>query len=148
MAFPASLSGEAPSAIGATGNAREVTAARGDGHSLRAEDAANSSGGGGSHNGVLWEGAEHGSGKGHHHSRRLDDDGGVLALPDTGLIAAVGQRGWAAGLAWQALVAAGHVWRVDVHLGERAERNQSTGTCEEQSARSPCPYHEHFKGAC
>ncbi|KFR01099.1 hypothetical protein Y956_02006, partial [Nipponia nippon] len=41
--------GEAPSATVATGNAREVTAPRGDGHSLRAEDAASSSRGGGSH---------------------------------------------------------------------------------------------------
>ncbi|KFQ29243.1 hypothetical protein N332_06562, partial [Mesitornis unicolor] len=74
-------------------NARQVTAPRGDGHSITAEDAANSSGGGGAHNGVLWEGAEDGSGQGHHHSRGLNDDGGALALPDTGLIAAVGQRG-------------------------------------------------------
>ncbi|KFR05869.1 hypothetical protein Y956_14775, partial [Nipponia nippon] len=89
----AALAGEACSPAVAAGNAREVTAPRGDGHSLRAEDAANSSGGGGSHNGVLREGAEDGSGQGHHHGRGLDDDGGVLALPDTGLIAAVGQRG-------------------------------------------------------
>ncbi|KFV49400.1 hypothetical protein N328_08808, partial [Gavia stellata] len=41
--------GEAPSAIVAAGNAREITAARGDGHPVTAEDAANSSGGGGSH---------------------------------------------------------------------------------------------------
>ncbi|KFQ96174.1 hypothetical protein Y956_10322, partial [Nipponia nippon] len=88
------LAGGASAATVVTGNAGEVTAPRGDGHSLRAEDAASSSGGGGSHNIVLREGAEDGSGQGHHHSRRLDDDGGVLALPDTGLIAAVGQRGW------------------------------------------------------
>ncbi|KFV13466.1 hypothetical protein N339_02864, partial [Pterocles gutturalis] len=67
----------------------------GDGHSLRAEDAANSSRGGGSHGGVLREGAEDGSRQGHHHGRGLDDNIRVLALPDTGLIAAVGQRGWA-----------------------------------------------------
>ncbi|KFQ22445.1 hypothetical protein N332_05362, partial [Mesitornis unicolor] len=73
--------------------AREAKAPRVDGHSLRAEDAANSSGGGGSHGGVLWEGAEDGSGQGHHHRGGLDEDVGVLALPDTGLIAAVGQRG-------------------------------------------------------
>ncbi|KFQ90448.1 hypothetical protein Y956_08980, partial [Nipponia nippon] len=90
---PVALAGGPPSATVAAGNAREVTAPRGDGHSITAEDAASSSSGGGSHNGVLWEGAEDGSGQGHHHSRRLNDDGGVLALPDTGLIAAVGQRG-------------------------------------------------------
>ncbi|KFV10941.1 hypothetical protein N340_00265, partial [Tauraco erythrolophus] len=73
------------------GNARKVTAPGVDGHSLTAEDAANGSGGGGAHHGVLWEGAEDGAGKGHHHGGGLDDDGGVLALPDTGLIAAVGQ---------------------------------------------------------
>ncbi|KFO08868.1 hypothetical protein N312_13029, partial [Balearica regulorum gibbericeps] len=39
----------APPAIVASGNAREVTAPRGDGHSITAEDAANSSGGGGAH---------------------------------------------------------------------------------------------------
>ncbi|KFP03194.1 hypothetical protein N300_06773, partial [Calypte anna] len=38
-----------PSAIVAAGNAREVTAARVDGHSITAEDAANSSRGGGAH---------------------------------------------------------------------------------------------------
>ncbi|KFQ97969.1 hypothetical protein Y956_06159, partial [Nipponia nippon] len=84
----------APSAATvAAGDAGEVTAPRGDGHSLRAEDAANSSGGGGSHNGVLWEGAEDGAAEYHHHGRGLDDNRGVLALPDAGLIAAVGQRG-------------------------------------------------------
>ncbi|KFO75537.1 hypothetical protein N303_14256, partial [Cuculus canorus] len=76
----------------AAGNAREVTTPRVDGHSLRAEDAANSSGGGGAHNGVLWEGAEDGSGQGHHHGRGLDGDGGALALSDTALVAAAGQR--------------------------------------------------------
>ncbi|KFO57505.1 hypothetical protein N302_02255, partial [Corvus brachyrhynchos] len=73
----------------------EAKAPGADGHSLRAEDAANSSRGGGSHHGVLWEGAEDGPRQGHHHRRGFDDDGGVLALPDTGLIAAVGQRGGA-----------------------------------------------------
>ena len=107
--LPAPLSEEAPSATVAAGNAREVTAPRGDGHSITAEDAANSSGGGGAHNGVLREGAEDGAGQGHHHRRGLDDDSGVLALPDTGLIAAVGQRGRATGLAGLALVVAGHV---------------------------------------
>ncbi|KFV06336.1 hypothetical protein N340_12234, partial [Tauraco erythrolophus] len=60
---------------------------------ITAEDAANSSRGGGAHNGVLREGAEDGARQGHHHRRGLDDNGGVLALPDTGLIAAVGQGG-------------------------------------------------------
>ncbi|KGL98410.1 hypothetical protein N301_14976, partial [Charadrius vociferus] len=87
------LAGVAPPATVAAGNAGEVTAGRVDGHSLTAEDAANGSGGGGAHNGVLREGAEDGSGQGHHHGGGLDDDDGVLALPDTGLIAAVGQRG-------------------------------------------------------
>ncbi|KFP36768.1 hypothetical protein N324_03978, partial [Chlamydotis macqueenii] len=40
---------EVPSAIVASGKAREVTAVRVDGHSITAEDAANSSGGGGAH---------------------------------------------------------------------------------------------------
>ena len=131
----AALAGEACSAAVAAGNAREVTAPGVDGHSLRAEDAANGSGGGGSHNGVLWEGAEDGSGQGHHHGGGLDDDGGVLALPDTGLGAAVGQRGRAAGLAGQALVVAGHVLGLEVHLGERA--GGSTGVREEQPVRPP-----------
>ncbi|KFM03737.1 hypothetical protein AS27_11560, partial [Aptenodytes forsteri] len=91
----AALAGRTPSAIVVAGNAREVTAPRGDGHSITAEDAAHSSGGGGAHNGVLWEGAEDGAGQGHHHGRGLDGDSGVLALPDTGLITAVGQWGGA-----------------------------------------------------
>ncbi|KFP46329.1 hypothetical protein N323_07446, partial [Cathartes aura] len=89
----AALAGEACSAAVAAADAGEVTAPGVDGHSLTAEDAANGSGGGGSHNGVLREGAEDGAGQGHHHGRGLDDDSGVLALPDTGLVAAVGQRG-------------------------------------------------------
>ncbi|KGL99178.1 hypothetical protein N301_15193, partial [Charadrius vociferus] len=89
--WSAALAGEAPPAAAA--EAGEAKAPGGDGHSLRAEDAANGSGGGGSNGGVLWEGAEDGSGQGHHHGRRFDDNGGGLALPDTGLIAAVGQRG-------------------------------------------------------
>ena len=107
--LPVSLAGRASAATVAAGDTGEVTAPRGDGHSITAEDAANSSGGGGPHNGVLWEGAEDGAGQGHHHGGGLDDDGGVLALPDTGLIAAVGQRGRATWPAWQALVVAGHV---------------------------------------
>ncbi|KFP03100.1 hypothetical protein N300_06341, partial [Calypte anna] len=79
----------------AAGNAGEVTAPRVDGHSITAEDAANSSRGGGAHYGVLWEGAEDGSGQGHHHRGGLNDNDGALALPATGLIAAAGQRGWA-----------------------------------------------------
>ncbi|KFQ68163.1 hypothetical protein N335_00901, partial [Phaethon lepturus] len=75
------------------GNAGEVTTPRVDGHSITAEDVANNSGGGGSHNGVLREGAEDGSGQGHHHGGGLDDNSGVLALPDTGVIAAVGHQG-------------------------------------------------------
>ena len=142
------LAGGAPSATVAAGNATKVTAPRGDGHSITAEDAANSSGGGGAHNGVLREGAEDGARQGHHHGRGLDDDGGVLALPDTGLIAAVGQWGRAAGLAGQALVVAGHVLRLAVHLGERAGRKPSTGTSEELPTTSLSLCHECFKGTC
>ncbi|KFW68558.1 hypothetical protein AS28_07261, partial [Pygoscelis adeliae] len=46
---PASLAGPASAATVSAGNAGEVTAPRGDGHSITAEDAANSSGGGGAH---------------------------------------------------------------------------------------------------
>ncbi|KFU94587.1 hypothetical protein M959_03969, partial [Chaetura pelagica] len=46
---PASASAEEPSATVAAGNAREVTAPGVDGHSITAEDAANSSRGGGAH---------------------------------------------------------------------------------------------------
>ncbi|KFV67458.1 hypothetical protein N307_01813, partial [Dryobates pubescens] len=46
---PAALSAQVPSAIGVAGDAREVTSARADRHSLTAEDAANSSGAGGAH---------------------------------------------------------------------------------------------------
>ncbi|KFW04601.1 hypothetical protein N327_01059, partial [Fulmarus glacialis] len=46
---PVDLAGGTPSATAAAGNARKVTAPRGDGHSITAEDAANSSRGGGSH---------------------------------------------------------------------------------------------------
>ncbi|KFZ50146.1 hypothetical protein N321_04466, partial [Antrostomus carolinensis] len=45
----AALAGEAPPATDATAEAGEAKAPRVDGHSLRAEDAANSSRGGGSH---------------------------------------------------------------------------------------------------
>ena len=115
------------SCLVASGNAREVTAPGVDWHSITAEDPANSSGGGGAHNGVLREGAEDGAGQGHHHSRGLNDDGGVLALPDTGLVAAVGQRGRAAGPAWQALVVAGHVVGLEVHLGEKQGGSRAQG---------------------
>ena len=125
---PAALAGEAPPATVAAAKPREAKASRGDGHTLRAEDAANGSGGGGSHGGVLREGAEDGSGQGHHHGRGLDEDVGVLALPDAGLVAAVGQRGRATGpalQAWQALVVAGHVLCLEGHLlGERVGRTR------------------------
>ena len=141
---PVALARGAPSAATvAAGDTGEVTAPRVDGDSVTAEDAANGSGGGGSHSGVLREGAEDGARKNHHHRRGLDDNRGRLALPDTGLIAAVGQRGWAAGLArlaglaWPALVGAGHVSGLAVHLGERAGRKQSTRTPEEQPATPP-----------
>ena len=121
------LAGWAPSATVAAAEARQVKAPRGDGHTLRAEDAANSSGGGGSDGGVLWEGAEDGSGQGHHHGRGLDEDVGVLALPDAGLVAAVGQRGRATGpalQAWQALVVAGHVLCLERHLSGEKGRSR------------------------
>ncbi|RLV76616.1 hypothetical protein DV515_00016797, partial [Chloebia gouldiae] len=86
---PAALADPVPVAVGDAG---EVKAPRADGHSTTAEDAANSSRIGGSHHGVLWEGAEDGARQGHHHGRGFNDDGGALALPDTALIAAVGQR--------------------------------------------------------
>ncbi|KFO53034.1 hypothetical protein N302_02373, partial [Corvus brachyrhynchos] len=89
---PVALAWRTPSATIVVGYAGDVKAPRADGHSARAEDAANSSGGGGSHHGVLWEGAEDGPGQGHHHWGGLDGHGGALALPDTALIAAVGQR--------------------------------------------------------
>ena len=133
--LPAPLAGGAPSATVAAGNAGEVKAPRVDGHSVTAEDAANGSGGGRAHNGVLWEGAEDGAGQGHHHGGGLDDDGGVLALPDTGLIAAVGQRGWAAGLAaGHARVAAGHVSGPEVHLGERVVGSRKRGHVRSRTA--------------
>ncbi|KFV64440.1 hypothetical protein N307_01035, partial [Dryobates pubescens] len=93
--LPAALAGAAGPARVAVGDAGEVKAPGVDGHSLRAEDAANSSRGGGAHNSVLREGAEDGSGQGHHHSRWLDGNNGVLAPHTAGLVAAVGQRGWA-----------------------------------------------------
>ena len=124
---PAALAGEAPPATVAAAKPREAKASRGDGHTLRAEDAANGSGGGGSHSGVLREGAEDGSGQGHHHGRGLDEDVGVLALPDAGLVAAVGQRGRATGpalQAWQALVVAGHVLCLEGHLSGEKGRSR------------------------
>lgn len=106
------LAGQAPSAVVAATKAREVKAPRGDGHSLSTQDAANSSRGGGSHSGVLGEGAEDGSGQGHHHGRWFNNHPGVLALPDAGLVAAVGKRGWATGTAQ---VVAGHGCGLEVH---------------------------------
>ncbi|KFQ52373.1 hypothetical protein N333_10390, partial [Nestor notabilis] len=85
------LAGQSLSATVATTKARKAEAPGVDGHSPLAQDAANSSGGGGSHSGVLGEGAEDGSGQGHHHGRWFNDDPGGLALPGTWLIAAVGQ---------------------------------------------------------
>ena len=92
------MAGEAPSATIQAGNAREVTAPRVDGHSITAEDTANDTRSGEFNNGVLCEGAEDVTGQSHHYRRMLDDDGGVLALPDTRLITDVGQPGQATGL--------------------------------------------------
>ena len=120
-ARPAALAGEAPPATQAAaeaGEAKASKASRGDGHTLRAED---------------------GSGQGHHHGRGLDEDVGVLALPDAGLVAAVGQRGRATGpalQAWQALVVAGHVLCLEGHLlGQRVRRTQ-------KRERSSLPSHQ------
>ncbi|RLV76664.1 hypothetical protein DV515_00016748, partial [Chloebia gouldiae] len=99
----------------AVGDAGDVKAPRADGHSLRPEDAANSSRGGGSHGGVLWEGAEDGAGQGHQHRRGLDEHSGVLVLPDT----AAGQQAGATGLAEPtrlALLYTGHVLGHEGHL--------------------------------
>ncbi|KAL2295184.1 hypothetical protein Nmel_018341 [Mimus melanotis] len=144
MLSAASLAGTTTSLTITTGDAGDVKAPGADGHSLRAEDAANGSGGGGSHHGVLWEGAEDGARQGHQHSGRLNDDVGALALPDTALIAAVGQRAGAAGLAARvaglallALLRAGHVWSLALQLAQRAGRKQSTRTRETQPARHP-----------
>ena len=134
---PVALAGATSAAAVAAGDAGEVKAPGVDGHSLRAEDAANGSGGGGAHGGVLREGAEDGAGQGHHHGGGLDDDDRVLALPATGLVAAAGQRGRAAGLAGLARVAAGHGLGLEVHLGERAGRKHGTGTPQEQPATPP-----------
>uniref|UniRef100_A0A8C3DQ03 Keratin n=1 Tax=Corvus moneduloides TaxID=1196302 RepID=A0A8C3DQ03_CORMO len=79
------------------------------------------SSGGGSHHGVLWEGAEDGPGQGHHDCGGLDGHGGALALPDTALIAAVGQWAGAAGLAARV---AGHGSGSQVHLAQRAGRSR------------------------
>lgn len=135
-----SLAGRAPSATVAAGNTGKVAAPRVDGDSVTAEDAANSSRGGGSHNSVLWEGGENGARENHHHSRGLENNSRRLALSDTGLIATAGKRGWATAQTWltgltrQALVRAGHVLGLEVHLGTREEKKQSTGLLEEQTA--------------
>ena len=144
--LPAALAGEVPPATEAAAKAREAKASRGDGHTLRAEDAANGSGGGGSDGGVLREGAEDGSGQGHHHGRGLDEDVGVLALPDAGLVAAAAQRGGAAGLAgqaWHALVVAGHGLSVEGHLlGQRVrrtpKRERSIPPSQQERAKALC----------
>ena len=129
--LPADLAGGTASAAIAAGDAGDVKAARADGHSARAEDAANSSGGGGSHHGVLWEGAEDGARQGHHHWGGLDGHGGALALPDTALIAAVGQRAGAAGLAARV---AGHGSGSQVHLAQRAGRSRMLGRLRSSTA--------------
>ena len=116
------LAGQAPSAVVAATKAREVKAPGVDGHSLSTQDAANSSGGGGSHSGVLREGAEDGSGQGHHHGRWFNNHTGVLALPEAGLVAAVGKRSRATGTAQ---IVAGHGCGTEVYLGERAQKAQA-----------------------
>ena len=92
--------------------------------------AADSSGGGRCHNSALWEGAEEGAGQGHHHRGGLDDNSEDPALPDTGLIAAVGWWCLSAGSAqqpWQALIIVRHVSELEVHLGERAGERRAWG---------------------
>ncbi|KFW76716.1 hypothetical protein N305_09776, partial [Manacus vitellinus] len=94
------LAGQAPPATVAPTKAVATKATKAkapgvDGHPGLAEDAAHGGRGGGSHGGVLGEGAQDGPGQGHHHGRGFDDHPGVLALPHTGLVAAVGQRGGA-----------------------------------------------------
>lgn len=49
---------------------------------------------------------------------QCNDSIGVLALPDTRLIAVVGQWDWAAGLTGQALVIARYFLGPEMHLGE------------------------------
>lgn len=106
------LAGVAASCAAEAAQASEAVAEAtgGDGHSLGAEDVAHGSRCGGSDGGVLGEGGEDGSWEGDDHGGRLDDDAGVLALPDTGLVAAVSQRGGSAGAAG---VVAGHVCGVE-----------------------------------
>lgn len=100
---------------------------------LTAEDAAISSRHGGFHSGVLWVRAEDGIWQSNDHRRGLDDDSGVRAMPDAGLVAAADQQGWAKGPAQHALFIAGHVLGLQVNLGERVGRKRSTGKCEEQN---------------
>ena len=69
----------------------------------------------------MGEGGEDGSGQGDEQGGRLDDNVGVLAVPDTGLVAAVSQRGGSAGAAE---VVAGHVCVVEGALEERAAGEQ------------------------
>ena len=106
------LAGVAASCAAEAAQASEAVAEAtgGDGHSLGAELVAHGSRCGGSDGGVLGEGGEDGSWEGDDHGGRLDDDTGVLALPDTGLVAAVSQRGGSAGAAG---VVAGHVCGVE-----------------------------------
>lgn len=63
----------------------------------------------------------------------LNDDSGVLALPEAGLIAAADQWDCVTGPAQHALVIQRHVLRLQVNLGERAGRKKSTGKSEEQN---------------
>lgn len=58
--------------------------------SITAEDAANSGGGETFHHSVLWLRADDVTEQGHYCRRELHYDGGVLAMPDTELIAAFG----------------------------------------------------------
>lgn len=118
------LAWQAPPAREPATQAREAKASRRDGHSLLAQDAANSSRGAGSHSSVLGEGAEDGTRQGHHHGRGLDHHTGVLALPHTGLIAAVGQRGRATGTAQ---IEAGHGCGMEVYLVHQEGEGKRSG---------------------
>jgi len=92
--------------------------------SIAAEDAAKSGGGETFHHSVLWLRADGVTEQGHYCRRELHYDGGVLAMPDTELIAAFGQHALA-------LIVAGHILRRMVHLGWTEGRKQSIGICEE-----------------
>ena len=51
-------------------------------------------------------------------------------MPDAGLVAAVGKRGWATGTAQ---IVAGHGCGTEVHLGERAGKAQAAGEAQPDS---------------